>query len=336
MGTGAIAEKHAQAYKSIGFQLIACHNRGAQRGREFADRWNAEHVDSVEALCRYPGLDFIDVCSFPNFRLEPLAICAEIGRHVQVQKPMALDLQTARTMVETARKAGIELGVVSQHRFDEPVLFLQRALLAGRLGRLLQADAYVKWFRSEEYYARPVKGSWKGEGGGALINQAIHQIDLLIFLAGPLEAVSACWQLGATHAIESEDIVNALLWYRSKATGVIQASTSFWPGYSERIELHGTKGTAVITGDCLTAWDVQDDSEANSAEPAPLAKEAASGASDPMAIDIGSFERQFLDFAEAIRTGREPLVNGEEGYRALRAVLAIYEACREDRRVRID
>jgi len=138
------------------------------------------------------------------------------------------------------------------------------------------------------------------------------------------------WQIGARHRIESEDIVNALLRYASGATGVIQAATAFWPGYTERIEFHGTKGTAVISGDNLTTWDVLNDEEANQADPAPLGQNVASGSSDPMAISLTSFERQFLDFGDAIRSGRQPLVNGEEGYRALELVLGIYQACREE------
>ena len=213
---------------------------------------------------------------------------------------------------------------MSQHRFDDSTIFLKRAIEDGRLGRLLQCDAYVKWFRSAEYYSRPIKGSWSVEGGGALINQAIHQIDLLRFLVGPVDSVAAMWQLGALHKIESEDVVNALMRYSSGATGVIQASTAIWPGYSERIEIHGTRGTAVITGDKLTTWDVQDDS----GDPPPLAAEVASGASDPMAISLEPFERQFLDFADAIRNKRKPLVAGEEGCEALEIVERIYASCR--------
>ncbi|MGH9584020.1 MAG: Gfo/Idh/MocA family protein, partial [Bryobacteraceae bacterium] len=224
---------------------------------------------------------------------------------------------------------------VSQHRFDDSTIFLKRALGAGCLGKLLQADAYVKWFRSDEYYSRPVKGSWQTEGGGALINQAIHQVDLLFYLAGPIAAVGGVWQLGARHKIESEDIVNAMLLYRSGATGVIQAATAFWPGYSERVELHGTKGAAIVTGDRLTRWDVQDDEQANAADPAPIAQDVASGASEPMAIGVTSFERQFVDFADAIRSGRAPLVDGEQGYRALQAVLGVYQSCREHRWIEI-
>jgi UDP-N-acetyl-2-amino-2-deoxyglucuronate dehydrogenase len=230
LGTGAIANKHAQAYRNIGFELIACSNQTESRGREFAGRWNAEFVAGSRDLCRYPGLDFIDVCTFPDFHLEPVEACAEIKRPVQVQKPIATNLATGRRMIDIAHQAGIPLGVMSQHRFDDSTIFLKRALAAGRLGKILQADAYVKWFRSDDYYSRPVKGSWRTEGGGALINQAIHQIDILLYLVGPVRSVCGSWQLGAAHRIESEDIVNALLSYQSGATGVVQASTAFWPG----------------------------------------------------------------------------------------------------------
>ncbi|MBV8553521.1 MAG: Gfo/Idh/MocA family oxidoreductase [Acidobacteriaceae bacterium] len=335
LGTGAIANKHAQAYRNIGFQVVACSNKTESRGREFADRWGALFVPDSEELCRYPGLDFIDVCTFPDSHLRPVEICAEIKRPVQLQKPIATNLAEARLMIDLARDAGIALGVMSQHRFDDATIFLWRAFAAGRLGKLLQADAYVKWFRSDDYYSRPIKGSWHTEGGGALINQAIHQVDVLLYLMGPVARVSGIWQLGARHRIESEDVVNALLSYSSGATGVIQASTAFWPGYTERIEIHGTKGSAIISGDRLTAWDVLDDEHANAADPAPLAQNVASGSSDPMAIGVTTFERQFLDFAEAIKTGRKPLVDGEEGYRALEAVLAIYQSCREQQPVRL-
>lgn len=335
LGTGAIANKHAQAYKNIGYELVACSNQTESRGREFAARWNCEFISDYKTLCRYPHLDFVDVCTFPDFRLEPLEICAELGRHVQVQKPIATNLETARKMVATARNAGILLSVASQHRFDDSTMFLKRAIPAGRLGKLLQADAYVKWYRSDEYYSRPIKGSWRTEGGGALINQAIHQVDVLLYLIGPVSAVHGVWQLGALHRIESEDVVNGLLEYASGATGVIQASTAFWPGYTERIEIHGTKGTAILSGDQLTAWDVLANEAAQAVDPAPVARNVASGSSDPMAISLTSFERQFRDFGEAIQQGRDPLVTGEEGCRALEVVLGIYQACRSGSRVEL-
>ena len=325
VGTGAISYKHALAYRNIGYQVTVCTDVNEQAGRKFADQHGAEFVPTCADVCRHPKVDYVDLCTFPDFRLEPVELCAAARKHIQVQKPMAVNLETARRMIETARAAGIQLGVVSQHRFDDATLFLSRAIAAGRLGKLLQADAYVKWYRSPEYYSRPIKGSWEVEGGGALINQAVHQVDLLLGFAGPVRSVSGLWQLGASHKIESEDVVSALLQYSSGATGVIQASTAFWPGYTERVELHGTKGTAVIAGDKLTAWDVQDDA----GDAPPLVSSVLSGSSDPMAIPLEPFERQFRDFGEAIATGRKPRVSGEEGYRALELVLSVYRSCRE-------
>jgi UDP-N-acetyl-2-amino-2-deoxyglucuronate dehydrogenase len=329
IGTGAISHKHAQAYKNIGFELTVCTDINEAGGRRFADQWGCEFVPTYEAVCRHAKVDYVDVCTFPDFRLQPIEICAEAKKHVQVQKPASTTLETAAKMVEVARQAGILLGVVSQHRFDDSSLFLSRAIAAGRLGKLLQVDCYVKWYRSADYYSRPIKGSWQTEGGGALINQAIHGIDIMRWLAGPAKEVSAMWQLGALHRIESEDVVNAVLRFANGATGVLQASTAFWPGYTERTEFHGTRGTAIISGDKLTSWDVQDDA----GEPAPVAKDVASGASDPMAISLEPFERQFRDFGDAIEKGRKPLVAGEEGYQALEIVDAVYRSCRTGQRV---
>ena len=329
IGTGAISHKHAQVYKNIGFELTVCTDIFEASGRKFAEQYGCEFVSTFEEVCRHPKVDYVDVCTFPDFRLQPIEICAQTGKHVQVQKPISTNLETARQMIETAKRGNILLGVVSQHRFDDASLFLSKAIADGRLGRLLQCDCYVKWYRSAEYYSRPIKGSWKTEGGGALMNQAIHQIDILRWLAGPVAELYGMWQLGALHKIESEDVVNAVVRYASGATGVVQASTAMWPGYTERTEFHGTKGTAIISGDKLTAWDVKDDS----GDPAPVTADVASGSSDPMAISLEPFERQFRDFGDAIRHGRKPKVAGEEGLEAIEVVDAIYRSCRTGEKV---
>jgi UDP-N-acetyl-2-amino-2-deoxyglucuronate dehydrogenase len=325
IGTGAISHKHAQAYSNIGYRLTVCTDFHPESGRAFAARYGCEFVPTYEEVCRHPEVDYVDVCTFPEFRLQPLLACAEAKKHIQVQKPMATNLETARQMIQTACSAGIQLGVVSQHRFDDSTQFVRRAMAEGRMGKILEADACVKWYRSPAYYSRPIKGSWQTEGGGALITQAIHCLDVLLSLMGGISELFGYWQLGARHNIESEDVLAAVVKYSSGATGVIQASTAFWPGYTERIEIHGTRGTAIISGDKLTRWDVENDQ----GEPAPIAYDVHSAATDPMATALAPFERQFLDFGEAIRTGRNPDSTGEDGYRVLQVITSVYESCRK-------
>jgi predicted dehydrogenase len=331
IGTGAIAALHARVYDRLGYTIRVCTGRRTEHGRRFAESIGAEFLDRYEDVCRHPDVDFVDVCTFPDFRLQAVEACAQAGRHVQVQKPIATTLETARRMVETANRAGILLGVVSQHRFDESIRFLAESVRQGRLGRLIQCDAYVKWHRTPEYYARKEKGSWAVTGGGALISQAIHQVDLLRWIAGPVQDVFGMWQIGALNDIEVEDVVAAALRYSSGATGVIQASTALSPGYPERLEIHGTRGSAIVSGDQLVAWDVKGDV----GQRPRLASSRESGASDPMAISLTPFERQFRDFADAIVSGRRPLVSGEDGYEALAIVDAIYRSCRTGQPVRI-
>lgn len=331
VGTGAIAWKVAEAYKNIGYPITVCMDISAERSTAFAAAHGAESVATVEEVCQSPKVDYVDLCTFPSYRLEAVELCAKYKKHILVQKPMALDLETAEKMIVAARNAGIQLGVISQHRFDESVLFLKQALAHGRLGRILQADAFVKWYRSAEYYARPGRGTWAGEGGGALVNQGIHQVDLLLYLIGAVDEVFGYWQLGRLHKIESEDSVSALLHYASGATGVIEAATSMWPGYPERLEFHGTKGSAIIIGDKLTTWDVQDDS----GDPAPVTSQGASGASDPMAIPLEPFERQLADFGESCKTGKAPISSGIDGFNALQLVRSVYTSCTEGKKVSI-
>jgi predicted dehydrogenase len=298
-------------------------------GKRFAEKWGCEFVADWRDLCRHPDIHYVDVCTYPNFRLQPVEECAKAGKHILVQKPIATNLETARRMIDVARSAGIVLGVVSQHRFDPGCQFLYHAIRAGRLGRLLEADCYVKWHRPQSYYDKPGKGGWELEGGGALINQAIHSIDLVQWVAGPVTEIFGHWQLGAAHRMESEDVANAVVKFASGATGVIQGSTAFWPGYPERVEFHGTKGSAIMEGDRLTHWDVEGDA----GEDAPLARDIASGAADPMAISIEPIKAQFRDFGAACHERRAPLVSGEEGYRALEIIIGIYESARRGEKV---
>jgi predicted dehydrogenase len=329
IGTGAISHKHAEAYQAIGYRMVAVNDLFPEVGKRFAEKWGCEFVADYRALCARPDIDYVDVCTYPNFRLQAVEACAEHRKHALVQKPISTNLETARKMIDVAHSAGITLGVVSQHRFDPGSQFLYHSIRAGRLGKLLQADAYVKWHRPQAYYDKPMKGSWELEGGGALVNQAIHSIDVVRWIAGPVAEVYAHWQLGAAHKMESEDVANAVVRFTSGATGVIQGSTAFWPGYPERVEFHGAKGSAIMEGDRLTHWDVEGDD----AKDAPLARDIASGAADPMAISIEPIKAQFLDFGQACRDRRPPLVSGEEGYNALEIIIAIYDSARRGEKV---
>lgn len=331
IGTGAISHKHAEAYREIGCKLVAVNDIFPEVGRRFAEKWGADFVADYQDLCRRKDIDYIDVCTYPNFRLQAVEACAANGKHILVQKPISTNLETARKMIDVARAADIRLGVVSQHRFDAASMFVHKAIHTGRLGRLLEADCYVKWHRPQSYYDKPGKGGWELEGGGALINQAIHCIDLVSWFAGPVAEIFAHWQLGAAHKMESEDVANAVIKFASGVTGVIQGSTAFLPGYPERVELHGTNGSAILTGDRLTAWDVPGDKM----EDVPLARDIASGAADPMAISIEPIKAQFLDFGDAIKSRRKPLVAGEEGYAALEIIEGIYRSARSGEKVEI-
>ena len=210
IGTGAIANKHAQAYKNIGYQIVAVSNKTEARGRAFAEKWGGTFYPDWADVCKHPDVDFVDLCTFPDVRFEPLKLAADHGKHIQVQKPIAIDVATAQAMVDYARAKHVKLSVVSQGRFNDSVLFLKKAIAHGRLGKVFQADAYVKWWRSEEYYSRPIKGSWAVEGGGSLINQGIHQVDWLLYIVGDVEQVFAQWHLGVRHQIESDDVLRLL------------------------------------------------------------------------------------------------------------------------------
>lgn len=332
IGTGAIAHKHGDSYNELGWRIAACSNRGAEKGQAFAEKYGAGFVAGWRDLVARDDIDYVDVCTFPDSHLEIVRECAARKKSVLLQKPMDLTIENCRTMIDLAREAGIRLGVVSQHRYDDSTIFLKRAIEDGRLGKLIQADGYVKWHRPQSYYDRPGKGTWAVEGGGALINQGIHTVDVVMYLAGRVETIAANWQLAVAHKMEAEDVVNALLRFENGATGVLQASTAFWPGYSERIELHGTKGSAIIVGDKLVHWDVEGDSGGD----APLAGGTDdSGASDPMAIPVENLKRNLQNFGEAVQNGTDPLIEGEEGLRALQIVLGVYEAARSGGAVRL-
>ena len=330
IGTGAVAGHHARAIaETEGIELAAVTSRTREKAERMAAKYGAKCYPDVPSLLEDPSIDLVIICTFPDAHYEYAAAAAQKGKHVLVEKPLDTSLERGRQTIEQCRKAAVTLAVVSQKRFCDGPRYLYDAVRSGKLGKILQADAYVKWYREPAYYAVKGKGSWEVEGGGALINQTIHQIDLLRWIVGPVRHLMCEWQLGGLHAIPSEDVATALLRYENSAIGVVQASTAFFPGFPDRIEIHGTKGSVTTEGDFLKRWEVP----GCPPPPAEAFQTSTLGSSKPMDIPVEPFCRQLRNIMQAISSGRPPLVTGEEGLQTLKVVLAMYESARTGRRI---
>jgi UDP-N-acetyl-2-amino-2-deoxyglucuronate dehydrogenase len=332
IGTGAVAGHHARAIaETDGIELAAVTSRTREKAERMAAKYGASCYPDVSSLLEDRSIDLVIICTFPDSHCEYAVAAARKGKHVLVEKPLDISLTGARQTIEQCRKEGVTLAVVSQKRFCDGPRYLYDAVRSGKLGKILQADAYVKWYREPAYYAVKGKGTWEVEGGGALINQTIHQIDLLRWIIGPVRHLVCEWQLGGLHAIPSEDVAAALLRYENGAVGVVQASTAFFPGFPDRIEIHGTRGSVTTEGDFLKQWEVPD----CPAPPREAFKTGTLGSSKPMDIPVEPFCRQLRDIMQAISSGRPPLITGEEGLETLRVVLAMYESARTGGRVNL-
>ena len=323
IGAGAVASHHLSALAQVsGAEVRTVVRRDAEKARELAEKFHVNWTTRTEDILRDPEIDVIDITLPSGLHADFGIRAAHAGKHVVVEKPIDISIEKADALIETCEKQGVTLAVISQNRFTEDMLKLYEILKAGKLGQLIEGDAYVKWYRPQSYYDRGGwRGTWALDGGGAFMNQGIHFVDLLLSVMGPVAEVSARTKTAA-HRIEVEDIGVAMLKFESGALGVIQASTAMYPGLPARLEIHGTKGTAIFEGTELSFLQIED-------EP-PLAKENvnAGGAADPMAISVTPFVREFEDIVSAIREHRQPTVNGQEARRALQLVLAIYESSR--------
>ena len=331
LGAGTIANMHAEVFKSVPeYELVAVWRRNTEKGREFAQKHGTLYVESADEIIAREDVDVVDIAAPPKLHHELGEKAAAAGKHVIVEKPIDASLEGADRLINACEKAGVTLAVISQYRFTDGARFIKQAIEDGAFGKLIQGDAFVKWYRPQEYYD---KDAWRGdpvlEGGGALINQAIHFIDLLLWWLGPVQHLTGKVKT-VSHDIPVEDHGVALLEFENGALGLVEGSTAIVPGFPARAEVHGQKGSARFEGDTLTLWEV----EGYDREP-PLAQARQSGAREAMAIDIEPIKRQFLDIHEAITTGRKPLVDGAEARRALELVLAIYKSSREERRLRL-
>ena len=337
VGTGNIANFHAQAIQSVeDAQLIAVHSRREEPGQQFAHKYNAEFVGDYDALLARADIDAICLTT-PSGKHTQLGVAAaRAGKHVLTEKP--LDITPARIdeLVQACAANDVRLGGIFQSRFGKGAQAMKAATAAGRFGQLAWASAYVPWYRNEEYYqSAGWRGTWELDGGGALMNQSIHAIDLLLWLAGDWDEVSARCSNALHKELEVEDTAMAWIKFAGGATGVVQGSTACYPGELKRVELKGSTGSATLVDDMPTLWDFKT-AEPGDDEVRAWASQAqiGGGAADPMAISIEGHRAQIEDFAAAIRDGREPAIPGRDGRRAVELICAIYQSSRENMIVR--
>lgn len=326
VGAGNIAKIYAAAFAAIPeAQVTVVTNRTERTGSALAQQVGADWTDDVAAAVARPDVDAVVVATPSGTHADIAVAAANAGKHLLVEKPLDITLTRVDSIITAAERNQVILACVFPLRFAEGPRHAKAALEAGRLGRLTLADVYVKWYRPQSYYDSSWRGTWKLDGGGALMNQAIHNIDLIQWLAGPVASV-----IGRTstlaHQMETEDTASAVLTYASGALGVIQGATSAWPGDPARVELHGDRGTIVLEEGRIVTWKLQD--AAPGEEEAMLALEQAggSGAADPMAIGFEKHRRQIVDLMEAMRTGRPPAIQGAEARRSVEIVRAIYRS----------
>lgn len=339
VGAGMIAGFHARAIRELeGARLRAVCSRDPARAGALAREHGADAATDLAAVLARRDVQVVCICTPSGAHLEPAAAAARAGKHVVVEKPIEVTLERADRVIAACRDAGVRLCAIFPSRFHEVSGLIKRAADRGRFGRLALASAYVKWWRSQAYYDT---GGWKGtralDGGGALMNQSIHAIDLLQWLAGPVTEVRALTACLAHERIEVEDTAVAALVFENGALGVIEGATSAWPGFLKRIELSGSRGSVILEEEDLLCWRFEDDGpdDERVRERFRARRSGAGGAADPAAIRHEPHRRQLQDLVDAIRDGRPPLVDGAEGRKALEIILAVYRSAVEGRPVRL-
>jgi predicted dehydrogenase len=326
VGTGMIADFHAQAIGAVpGARLIGAVDTVAERIEKFRAKHDlAFSSTDVAALVARPDIHVVCVTTPSGAHLEPALAAIGAGKHVVVEKPIEITLERVDRMLAAADAAGVRIAPIFQARFGDGARTVKAALDAGRFGRLVLASAYVKWHRAAEYYT-----GWKGtlalDGGGAVMNQAIHAVDLLQWFAGmPAEVMG--WKTRRVHTqIEAEDTAAAALRFTNGALGTVEASTALWPGWSRRLEICGEHGSAVLEEDRIVRWEFQDTRPGDDAiRSAGAANALGSGASDPKAISFEGHRRQIQDLVDALRENRPTAVDGREARKAVALIRALY------------
>jgi len=321
-GCGMIGKVQAEAIASIpGARLMAVCARDEKRVAEFAAKFGATGYTDYEKFLDHPGLRIVNICTPNGLHAEQGVAAARAGKHVLVEKPIDTTLEKADALIEACDRNGVKLGVIFQSCFLPAAQKIKRAIAEGRLGRLMIGDAYVKWYRAPEYYADSWHGTIALDGGGALINQAIHTVDLLRWMMGPVDAAFAMKSALRYPQIEGEDTLVASLRFRNGALGVIEAATSAKPGFKRRLEISGERGAIILDGDAISCWAIDgEDEEAGGGE------QITDGSANPAAISNEGHRRQIEDMMRAVIEDRAPMIDGREGRKSLEVVVALYES----------
>jgi predicted dehydrogenase len=335
IGAGNIARVHAKAIAEIGnAKLIAVFDTSEPACRSLSQELGGlDWTGDLDARLARDDIDIVSICTPSGTHADLAVKAARAGKHLIVEKPLDITLAQADRIIVAARGNGVKLTGIFPYRFKIGVYKAKEAIDQGRLGRLVLADAYVKWYRAQDYY-RGWHGTWALDGGGALINQAIHNIDLLQWLAGPVDTVYGhIATLG--HEMEAEDTASAVLTFANGALGVIQGATSCWPGDPARAEFRGTHGTIILEEGQIKVWKLRDSTPEE--ERALTALEAREGhaAADPMAISFISHRLQIEDMIQAIAQDRTPRVSGSEARKAIEIIRAIYLSAQRGQAVRL-
>jgi UDP-N-acetyl-2-amino-2-deoxyglucuronate dehydrogenase len=350
LGCGVIGPHHAKAIAGLqSAELVAVADVVPELAEELADEHGCSHYASLEEMLSGVDLDAVCVCTPSGIHAEGAITALEAGKDVIIEKPVEVTLKAADRLIEVQRTTGRKVAVVSQHRFDTVTRAVREAIARGEFGRLTSGSADVRWWRSQSYYdSGRWRGTWELDGGGVLINQAIHSIDLLQWLMGEVVEVTAHTGLLAHERIEVEDTAVAILKFEGGALGTILATTAAYPGLTTRIAVHGDRGSAIVDDDELSYFHAAGEGQEGEAYGAGggenqaeqvMARygEAATGpgaGADPGSLSMAHRD-QIQDFVEAVREGREPLVNLEEGRKPLAIILGIYGSARTGEPVRI-
>jgi predicted dehydrogenase len=324
VGLGMAAQPHMLAVRELETagqaRFLGGFSPSAARRDAFAQRWEAPVFESLEALLAAPGLALAIVLTPPGAHLPVVEAVAAAGRHILVEKPLEITAARAEALVATAARHGVTLGVVFQHRFRPAALRLRQVIAEGGLGQPLSASASIRWWRDATYFAQPGRGMKARDGGGVLLTQAIHTLDLLLHLMGPVERAAAFARTSPLRAIDTEDTVAACLRFANGAIGVLDATTVAEPGFPERIEIAGTEASALLVAERLEI-------HRHGAAPEVLDRGlAGGGGADPMAFDHGPHRAMIAEMLVAIAERRAPMNAGATGLPVQRLIEALLES----------